>query len=303
MRRTAFLAIVGCPNVGKSSLLNTLLGEKIAIVSNKPQTTRTRIMGLLTRNDRQLVFTDTPGIHRSRTKLGEHMMQAVQESVDGVDAVILVVSAQSKTPRDEETRLLERLQKSRTPVLLAINKIDLQEQKETVAAQIAQWSERFDFAAIVPISVKTGDNMDALRNEIFSLFKLPNFTAGDGFYFPEDTLTDQPERVIAAELIREQILRYMDQEIPHGTMVVVEKMKEREGADLIDIEANIFCERDSHKGMLIGKGGAMLKRISTAARLEMERFFSCRIHLQCWVKVKEGWRDRESVLRDFLPQK
>ena len=301
--KSAFIAILGCPNVGKSSILNALLGEKVAIVSPKPQTTRTRIMGVLTEGARQLVFTDTPGLHRPRTKLGEHMMRAVKSGVEGVDACLFVAEAKGDheagpAPRPEEQAMLRDLKRQGVPVILALNKTDLLPRKEALMERILHFSKELEFAAVVPCSAKTGDQMGTLREELFSLFdRLP---LDVGFYFPEDTLTDQPERVLAAELLREQLLRRMDQEIPHGTAVVVEKMREREGsADLLDIEAIIFCERENHKGMLIGKKGEKLKQMSSAARIEMERFFGCRVNLQCWVKVKEGWRDREGLIRNF----
>ncbi|MCL1951423.1 MAG: GTPase Era [Oscillospiraceae bacterium] len=296
MNTTAFIAIVGCPNVGKSSVLNALLGEKVAIVSEKPQTTRTRIMGVLTEGQRQLVFTDTPGLHRPRTKLGEHMARAVREGMDGVDACLFVTEATGKGLRPQEEELLAGFSKQRTPVILILNKIDLLRRKEDLMERILLFSRAYDFAAVVPCSVKTGDNLPALREELNTLSGALELS--EGFYFPEDTLTDQPERVLAAELLREQLLRHLEEEIPHGTAVVIEKMRER-GDGLLDIEATIFCERESHKGMIIGKGGAMLKKIASAARAELEAFFDCRVNLQCWVKVKEGWRNREGIIRNF----
>ena len=298
MKTTAFIAIVGCPNVGKSSVLNALLGEKVAIVSEKPQTTRTRIMGVLTEGERQLVFTDTPGLHRPRTKLGEHMARAVKEGMDGVDACLLITEATGKGLRPQEEELLASFKKQRTPVILVLNKIDLLRRKEDLMERILLFSQAYDFAAVVPCSVKTGDNMPALREELAALCGALELS--EGFYFPEDTITDQPERVLAAELLREQLLRNLDEEIPHGTAVVIEKFHERtDGSGLMDIEATIFCERESHKGMVIGKGGAMLKKIASAARAELEAFFDCRVNLQCWVKVKEGWRNREGIIRNF----
>ena len=296
MNKTAFIAIVGCPNVGKSSVLNALLGEKVAIVSEKPQTTRTRIMGVLTQEERQLVFTDTPGLHRPRTKLGEHMTKAVREGLDGVDACLLVVEATGKGLRPQEEELLAGFKKQRTPVILILNKIDLLRRKEDLMERILLFSQAYDFAAVVPCSVKTGDNMDALRGELGTL--CDSLALSEGFFFPEDTLTDQPERVLAAELLREQLLHHLEDEIPHGTAVVIEKFHTRENG-LLDIDAVIFCERESHKGMVIGKGGAMLKKIASAARAELETFFDCRVNLQCWVKVKEGRRNREGIIRNF----
>jgi len=297
MNQTAFIAIVGCPNVGKSSILNALLGEKVAIVSPKPQTTRTRIMGVLTEGARQYVFTDTPGLHRPRTKLGEHMARAVKDGMDGVDACLFVTEAGWRDLRPPEELLLFDLNCKHTPVILVLNKVDLLARKEDLMERILFLSKQYNFAAVVPCSALKGSNMDALRKEIDALFG--QLELAEGFYFPEDTLTDQPERVMAAELLREQLLRHLDQEIPHGTAVVIEKMRERDSAGLLDIEAVIFCERESHKGMIIGKGGVMLKKISTGARLALEAFFDCKVNLQCWVKVKEDWRNREGLIRHF----
>lgn len=292
MTKTAFIAIVGCPNVGKSSILNHLLGQKIAIVTSKPQTTRTKIMGVLTKDKLQLVFTDTPGFHQPRTKLGEKMVKAVGESISGVDACLFVVEAGGEV-RSAELELIEKFKKLKMPVILAINKIDTLVRRESLIERIVLFTELFDFEAVVPISALKGDNMDALEEELGKLAKESQF------FFPEDTLTDQPERVIAAEILREKLMRLLNEEVPHGIAVSIEKMQERKGTDLLDIEANIFCEKESHKGIIIGKNGEMLKRASTRAREEMEKFFQCRVNLQCWVKVKEDWRNREGLLRNF----
>lgn len=292
MTKTAFIAIVGCPNVGKSSILNRLLGQKIAIVSDKPQTTRTKIMGVLTEGDTQLVFTDTPGFHRPRTKLGEKMVQAVSDSVSGVDACLFVVEPEGEL-RPAELELIEKFKKLNMPVILAINKVDTLPDKEVLMARILEISKTYDFEAVVPVSALRGINMDELLSEMKKLAE------ESVFFFPEDTLTDQPERVIAAEIIREKLLRNLDREIPHGVAVSIEKMREREDSDIMDIEAVIYCEKDSHKGIIIGKNGAMLKRISTRAREDMEKFFQCHINLRCWVKVKEGWRNREGLIHNF----
>lgn len=292
MTKTAFIAIVGCPNVGKSSILNRLLGQKIAIVSDKPQTTRTKIMGVLTEGDTQLVFTDTPGFHRPRTKLGEKMVQAVSDSVSGVDACLFVVEPEGEL-RPAELELIEKFKKLKMPVILAINKVDTLPDKEVLMARILEISKTYDFEAVVPVSALRGINMDELLSEMKKLAE------ESVFFFPEDTLTDQPERVIAAEIIREKLLRNLDKEIPHGVAVSIEKMREREDSDIMDIEAVIYCEKDSHKGIIIGKNGAMLKRISTRAREDMEKFFQCHINLRCWVKVKEGWRNREGLIHNF----
>lgn len=292
MTKTAFIAIVGCPNVGKSSILNRLLGQKIAIVSDKPQTTRTKIMGVLTEGDTQLVFTDTPGFHRPRTKLGEKMVQAVSDSVSGVDVCLFVVEPEGEL-RPAELELIEKFKKLKMPVILAINKVDTLPDKEVLMARILEISKTYDFEAVVPVSALRGINMDELLSEMKKLAE------ESVFFFPEDTLTDQPERVIAAEIIREKLLRNLDREIPHGVAVSIEKMREREDSDIMDIEAVIYCEKDSHKGIIIGKNGAMLKRISTRAREDMEKFFQCHINLRCWVKVKEGWRNREGLIHNF----
>ena len=292
MTKTAFISIVGCPNVGKSSLLNRMLGQKVAIVSNKPQTTRTKIMGVLTNGDTQLVFTDTPGFHKPKHKLGEKMIKAVGDSISGVDAVLFVVEPEGEL-RAAEKELIERFKREKLPVVLAINKVDTVAEKEKLMAKILEMSSLYNFEAVVPVSAIKGTNMDELVSELEKLAE------ESVFFFPEDTLTDQPERVIAAEIIREKILRNLDKEIPHGTAVSIEKMREREDGGIMDIDAVIYCEKDSHKGIIIGKKGAMLKKISTRAREDMERFFCCKINLQCWVKVKEGWRNKEGLIHNF----
>ena len=292
MTKTAFISIVGCPNVGKSSLLNRMLGQKVAIVSNKPQTTRTKIMGVLTNGDTQLVFTDTPGFHKPKNKLGEKMIKAVGDSISGVDAVLFVVEPEGEL-RAAEKELIERFKREKLPVVLAINKVDTVAEKEKLMAKILEMSSLYNFEAVVPVSAIKGTNMDELVSELEKLAE------ESVFFFPEDTLTDQPERVIAAEIIREKILRNLDKEIPHGTAVSIEKMREREDGGIMDIDAVIYCEKDSHKGIIIGKKGAMLKKISTRAREDMERFFCCKINLQCWVKVKEGWRNKEALIHNF----
>ncbi len=291
-QKTAFIAIVGCPNVGKSSILNRLLGEKIAIVSDKPQTTRTRIMGVLTVDETQLVFTDTPGFHKPKTKLGEKMIKAVDETISGVDACLFVVEPMGEL-RPTEEELLKKFAQQKARVVLAINKVDTVPEKENLMKRILEFSQLYNFEAIVPVSAVKGDNMEPLLDELMKL-------AEEGYhFFPEDTLTDQPERVLAAEMIREKLLRNLDKEIPHGTAVSIERMRERDDADILDIEAIIYCEKESHKGIIIGKQGAMLKRISTRAREDMERFFDCKVNLKCWVKVKEDWRNREGLIHNF----
>lgn len=291
-RKTAFIAIVGRPNVGKSSILNRLLGQKVAIVSSRPQTTRTKIMGILTEGDVQLVFTDTPGFHKPRTKLGEKMIQAVDDSIGGVDACLFVTESRGEI-RPTETELLQKLRAEKIPVILAVNKIDMISDKQELMARILELTKLLDFHAVVPVSARDGDGLDALKDELKSLAE------DSEFFFPEDTLTDQPERVLVAEMIREKLLHRLNEEIPHGIAVSVEKMRERDDKDILDIDAVIYCERESHKGIIIGKKGAMLKEVSTNARHELERFFDCKVNLQCWVKVKEDWRNREGLIHNF----
>ena len=291
-RKTAFIAIVGRPNVGKSSILNNLLGQKVAIVSSKPQTTRTKIMGVLTEGDVQLVFTDTPGFHKPKTKLGEKMIKAVDDSIGGVDSCLFVTESKGEI-REAELDLLKKLKSERIPVVLAINKIDMISDKQDLMARIIELTKLFDFEAVVPVCARDGDGMDELKGELFKL------AAESEFFFPEDTLTDQPERVLAAEMIREKLLHKLSDEIPHGIAVSIERMREREDKPIIDIEATIYCERESHKGIVIGKKGAMLKEVSTNARHELEQFFDCKVNLQCWVKVKEDWRNREGLIHNF----
>lgn len=288
--RSAFLAIVGKPNVGKSSVLNRLIGQKIAIVSKKPQTTRTRIMGVLTEEEYQLVFLDTPGLIKPKNPLGDYMVKSVTQSINGVDACLLVTEAGGKVSKADED-LIRRFHSSHIPAVLAINKIDLLADKSELMAQIAEFSALYDFAAVVPVSAKDGSGMGELLEE------LKKMAEPGGHFFPEDTLTDQPERVIASEIVREKLLRLLDKEIPHGTAALTERMKERDG--ILDLDVTIFCERSNHKGIIIGKGGAMLKKIGIAAREDLERFFGCKVNLQLWVKVKEDWRQRRETLQSL----
>ena len=290
--KSAFIAIIGRPNVGKSSILNKLLGQKVAIVSSKPQTTRTRIMGVLTEGKDQLVFLDTPGMHKPKNSLGEYMVRSINESVAGVDACLLVTEAGQEI-RENERMLIEKVKKLDLPCVLAINKTDTINDKEVILEQIIKYSKEMDFDAIVPVSAETGSKLDELKEE------LKKFTSEGGHFFPDDTLTDQPEKVLAAEMIREKILRLTEKEIPHGTAVVIERMKMRDDKNLMDIDATIYCERDTHKGILIGKKGAMLKKISTYARQDMENFFGCKVNLKTWIKVKEDWRNKENLMRSF----
>lgn len=290
--KSAFIAIIGRPNVGKSSILNKLLGQKVAIVSSKPQTTRTRIMGVLTEGKDQLVFLDTPGMHKPKNSLGDYMVRSINESVAGVDACLLVTEAGQEI-RENERMLIEKVKKLDLPCVLAINKTDTINDKEVILEQIIKYSKEMDFDAIVPVSAETGSKLDELKEE------LKKFTSEGGHFFPDDTLTDQPEKVLAAEMIREKILRLTEKEIPHGTAVVIERMKMRDDKNLMDIDTTIYCERDTHKGILIGKKGAMLKKISTYARQDMENFFGCKVNLKTWIKVKEDWRNKENLMRSF----
>ena len=289
--KSAFIAIVGRPNVGKSSILKRLLGTKIAIVSSKPQTTRNRITGVLTEGEYQLVFFDTPGMHKPKNSLGKYMVRSVNESVGGVDCCMLVVEA-DKSPVQTELDFIDKFKALGMPAILVINKIDMIKDKEILMKQILEYSKLYDFEAIVPVSASDGNGMNELLEE------LKNQASEGGHFFEDDTLTDQPERVIASEIIREKILRLCNAEIPHGTAVVIEKMKTRENG-ILDIDATIFCEKESHKRILIGKNGAMLKKISTFARQDMERFFDCKVFLQVWIKVKEDWRNRAQLLQNF----
>ena len=287
--KSAFVAIVGKPNVGKSSLLNTLLGEKIAIVSSKPQTTRTRITGVLTEDVYQWVFLDTPGFHKPKTKLSGHMNKVVTTSVADVDLALFVVEPMGKMT-EEELSLVEQFRSRSLPAILVVNKIDLIT-KEQLLARIAELSALYPFQAVVPISVAEGEGISVLTDELRA------HTEEGPHFFPDDTLTDQPERAIAAEIIREKILRNMRDEIPHGTAVDIEKMREREEGGILDIEATIYCERDSHKGIIIGKGGAMLKKIASEARADLEAFLDVKVNLKCWVKVRDDWRNSEKAIR------
>jgi len=288
--KTAMITIAGRPNVGKSTLTNYLVGEKIAIVSNKPQTTRNRICGIVTREDTQFVFVDTPGFHKAKTKLGDYMVNTVRESIADVDATILVVEPIASVGTQEQM-LLEQLSGKKSPVVLAINKIDTVE-KDTLLEVIAVYSQAFSFAAIIPISAKTGDGVDAL------LIECQKYAQEGPFLFPEDLTTDQPERQVMAEIIREKLLWCLDREIPHGTAVEITKFSERDSG-IIDLDATIYCEKASHKGIIIGKQGAMLKKISTMARTDCEKFMGTKVFLTTWVKVKESWRDSDFLIRNF----
>ena len=289
-----FITIVGCANAGKSSLLNALVGEKIAMVSNKPQTTRTRITGLVTEGETQYVFMDTPGVHKAKTKLGEHMNKTVKDSVTDVDLILMVADV-TKRITDIDKDIIKSFRKNDN-VILILNKIDLVKEKENIALKIAEYNEMYSFKDIIPISVIEDDGINIVWNEI------KKYVVEGPHYFPDDSLTDQPERVLAGEIIREKILNLMHDEIPHGIAVTVEQMSEhvnKNNEDILDISAVIYCERDSHKGMVIGKGGAMLKQIGKLAREDLESFFEIKVNLQCWVKVKEDWRNKEGLIRNF----
>ena len=288
--KTAMIAIAGRPNVGKSTLTNYLVGEKIAIVSNKPQTTRNRICGIVTRENTQFVFVDTPGFHKPRTKLGDYMVGVTKESISDVDLTVLVVEPIASVGTQEEV-LIQQLSEKKCPIVLAINKIDTIE-KENLLAVIDVYSKAADFKAIIPISARTGDGVDALL-EICAAY------AEEGpFLSPEDVTTDQPERQVMAEIIREKLLWNLDREIPHGTAVEITRFTERDNG-IIDIDATIYCEKASHKGIIIGKGGEMLKKISASARMDCEKFMGTKVFLTTWVKVKENWRDSDFLVRNF----
>lgn len=292
MSRTVFVTIAGRTNAGKSSLLNAIVGEKIASVSSKPQTTRTRITGIRNIGDVQLVFFDTPGLHKPVNKLSEHMLNTVKESVSDIDAVVFMMDCTRKI-NEQELNLLKSMNASKMPIILGLNKIDLLRSKDELAPVIADLTSKIDFQAVVPMSVSENSGIDIMIDEISKLAE------ESPHYFPDDMITDQPERVLAAEMIREKLLELLSDEVPHGIAVGVEEMKEREDKDILDISAVIYCERDSHKGIVIGKGGSMLKKASTAARIELEDFFRIKVNLQCWVKVKEDWRNKEGIIRNF----
>lgn len=293
--KSAFVAIVGKPNVGKSSLLNRLLGEKIAIVSAKPQTTRSKIMGVMNAGEygeTQLVFTDTPGIHKPKNKLGDYMVKTIVDSIGDVDMCLMVVEESGKL-HEAELELIEKFKKLDMPVVLAINKIDRLGDKTKLLERISQFAALYDFAGIIPISAQEGEGVEQLVE------KLCDMAEEGPHFFDEDTLTDQPERVIAAEIIREKMLRLLSDEVPHGTAVEIEKMRERPDGSLMDIEATIYCEKESHKGIIIGKGGTMLKKIGTYARVDLEKFLDAKINLKLWVKVTPDWRNKAGGLKRF----
>lgn len=301
-QKSAFITIIGRPNVGKSSLMNRILGQKVAIVSNKPQTTRTRIMGIHTENETQLVFIDTPGFHKPRNELDKNMNKAVGDGMADVDAAILVVEAVTAFKSETgvlppaEAELIRELKRRNLKAVLVINKIDLLQEKEKLLGIITMYCEQFPFEAIVPLSAKTGDGIEALLSE------LNKFSKPSPHYFSDDDVTDQPEKVMVAEMIREKLLRLLDKEVPHGIAIDLERFVERDtvsGEPIVEVDATVICEKDSHKGIIIGKNGATLKKIGTLARKDIENFFGIKANVKLWVKVKEDWRNRQGLIHTF----
>ena len=291
LRKSGMIALVGRPNVGKSTLTNALVGEKIAIVTNKPQTTRNRICAIVNREPTQFVFVDTPGLHRARTKLGEYMVDVIRQSVADVDAVCLLVEPVPNVG-GPEAELIQRIRKLGVPAVLVINKTDTVK-KEDLLAVIAAYADELDWAAILPMCAKEGEGVEDL------LDILEPFIPEGHRLFPEDMVTDQPEMQVMAEILREKLLLCLDKEIPHGVAVEITRFTEREESEIIGVHATIFCEKQSHKGIIIGKEGAMLRKISTMARQDMERFMGAKIYLETWVKVKENWRDNMNLVHNF----
>ncbi len=300
--KSAFISIIGRANVGKSSFLNKVLNEKVSIVSDKPQTTRTKIMGVKTEGDTQFVFIDTPGFHKPKNILGEKMIKAVGEGLTDVDAALLIVESVPRFKWDgdnlpaAELELIENLKKRKIPAILGINKIDLLEDKEELFAIINAYISVFDFDSVVPFSARTGDGVDILVKEA------KKFAKESVHYFADNEVTDQSDKVIVSELIREKLLRLLSHEVPHGIAVDIERFFERDtkfGEPVLEVEAVIYCEKDTHKGIIIGKGGAMLKRIGSLARRDIESFFGIKANLKLWVKVKEDWRNRQSLIHTF----
>lgn len=301
IQKSAFITIIGRPNVGKSSLMNRMLGQKVAIVSDKPQTTRTKISGILTRGAEQLVFIDTPGFHRPRNILDRNMNKAVGDGMADVDAAVLVVEAAPHFGLDNglppaEAELIAELRRRKIKAVLAVNKIDLLPEKQELLRVIALYSREYDFETVVPLSAKTGDGTDILISEL-SAFAKPA-----PHYFGDDDITDQPEKIMVGEMIREKLLRLLDKEVPHGIAIDIERFVERDTADgepILEVEATVICEKESHKGIIIGKGGATLKKVGTLARRDIEEFFGIRASVKLWVKVKEDWRNRQGLIHTF----
>ena len=289
--KSGFVTLIGRPNVGKSTLMNHLIGQKIAITSNKPQTTRNRIQTVYTDERGQIVFLDTPGIHKAKNKLGEYMVNVAERTLNEVDVILWLVEPTTFIGAGER-HIVEQLKKTKTPVILIINKVDTVDKKEIIK-YMDTYRKVYDFAEIIPVSALRAQNLDTVLDQIFKY--LPY---GPMFY-DEDTVTDQPQRQIVAEMIREKALRCLDEEIPHGIAVAIDQMKERKGGGMFDIDATIICERDSHKGIIIGKGGSMLKRIGSEARRDIENMLEAKVNLQLWVKVKKDWRDSDFLMKNF----
>ncbi len=292
MTKSIFLTISGRTNAGKSTLLNALVGEKIASVSSKPQTTRTRITGILTKDETQFVFTDTPGLHKGKTRLNMRMMKTAEDSAADADVVLYVVDCTKKL-HEQDMQMLTGIAQRHITLIVAVNKIDMLPDKSAMMPLMLKIEELWHPYAIIPVSASEQDGIQELLGTAEELAK-PSV-----HFFPDDAFTDQPERVLAAEMIREKLLRFLNDEVPHGIAVTIEKLEEREDKDLLDISAVIYCERESHKGIIIGKGGSMLKKISTSARQELEHFFQIQVNLQCFVKVREDWRNKENLIRSF----
>ncbi len=287
--KTGIFSVVGRPNVGKSTLTNALCGSKVAIVSDKPQTTRTRITGVLNQDECQMIFLDTPGLHKPKTRLGDYMVKIIHDTVESVDTVLLLVEPVARIGIPEQL-LLEKLKDFQLPTVLVINKIDTVE-KETLLEVIATYAQAYDFAAVVPVSARAEEGLDVLKEELKKLcFESPQL-------FPDGMISDQPERQLLAEIVREKLLQNLDKEVPHGTAVEIEAMHEENGVE--HISAVIYCERKTHKGIIIGKNGAMLKKVGASARPEMEELLDCKVFLQLWVKVKEDWRNNPAQIRNF----
>ena len=288
--KSGFVSIIGRPNAGKSTLINALVGEKIAIISDKPQTTRTNALGILNEDDMQIVFTDTPGVHVPKTKLGEYMMKSANEAMRDVDAIILVVEPLASIGRTEE-KILSEIKKSHIPVILVINKVDTIVNKEEILSVILAYTKEYEFSAVVPLSARKNDGVSLLKEELLKL--IPEGPK----YYPDDYITDQPERQIVAEIIREKLLHTLDKEVPHGIAIEIYKMKEKE--NVVQISANIFCEKASHKGIIIGKNGEMLKSVGRRAREDAEKMLGKKVYLELWVKVQSDWRNKNSVIKEL----
>lgn len=289
--RSGFVSLIGRPNVGKSTLMNSLIGEKISIISSKPQTTRNKIQTILTTDDYQIVFIDTPGIHKPKSKLGDYMVKSAENSLNDIDLVLYLIEPYAKI-KDSDKAILDRLKNVKTPVFLIINKIDTVE-KEELLKVIDAYRKEYDFKEIIPISALKEQNKDLLMKTI------EKYLPEGPQYFPEDMITDQPERQLVAEIIREKALYLLQEEIPHGIAVEITSMKERKDKEIVDIEATLYCEKDSHKGIIIGKQGSMLKKIGSNARRDIQRFLGSQINLQIWIKVKKDWRDSDFMLKNF----